>query len=226
MRLSICALILFVAVGLFMGCGSTTTDSNNQDPPEEQEETQLEPEALLTKLLDEGVSPEIDLQTYIQDTWSIQSFPITDVPTIEDAITVTLGADSAMDTFAVPPLFEYVEFIYEKPISGDGNSCVEFVSDAPDGAIMYGTTDRGFTVFDATIEYELVDTGFDPIIRFIIAGTFYPACCGTRLGACAESEFDPTTHEEQRISGFVIEGANKQGFVVQTNAYYVLFMKE
>lgn len=204
---------------LLIGCGTTTVI---EKAPEAVEET---PQSTLKALLTNGV--QVNIINVINGTWNVTDFPLTDInaqPTTmsgnphDDDIQFINGD---LNTLSMPPLYDYHEVLYEgAPNPPNAERCTEM----PLGEIYVTDAGDSFEYFEADFWYEIIDTGYEPIIQFILTGTQYQMC-GVDYGTC-----NPTDHPEcfgpefrTKVLGYVIRGAANNAFVIETGRHYVLF---
>jgi len=220
-------ILSIMIVWLLAGCGSATTGVNEfvDEQPEVAEE--ITPEETLSKLLNNGVGPSIG--NIINGSWNVNDFAISET----DSQTFTLLSQNKkevqfnngdLDTWSLLPLFDYVEVVaVEPPLTNPGDvrcTATPWGETYMTDQLLPGVGD----FFEASLRYEIIETGYEPIIQFIVAGTLY-ATCYTDGSDCSSNPECYASEISERVMGYVVRGTDSNAFVLETPKHYVLFQR-
>lgn len=170
----------------------------------------------------------VDVSDTIVGTWKVQSYSWGGNEERDAELGIgtesvlTFAADGAISGLSAPPLFNYVEYVEAGPYS------YSYCENAIAPADLVGRTgiapaawfelnlDITGGFIDGRITYELVETPFNPIIRFIVSGLQYTMCCDGYIydddpnsyGQC-DDDFQPEYYEVEDRRGYLVIGARE-----------------
>lgn len=138
---------------------------------------------------------------FFAGSWKTKGYSIREADEkIDVESLLTAGADGSISTPSVKPLFDYSAGDFGIPDYYGNGACERVV--IQDGVI--GQQEIG-NLLNASLTYEVIDTGFNPIVRFTLKGESAPACC-----VRPRSEFDylvDPSEDSSALAALVDEGA-------------------
>lgn len=178
----------------------------------------------------------VDVSDTIVGTWKVQSYSLAGNEEEDAALGIgtesvlTFAADGAISGLSALPLFDYREYVEAGP---GPYYCENTIAPADlvgrTGIMPAAWFEPDFNntngFIDGTISYELVETPFNPIIRFIVSGLRYTMCCDGYIydddpnsyGQCGD-DFQPEYYEIEDRRGYLVIGARENELALLRDA--------
>lgn len=227
MKKIIIALMAIIAIGCSAEDSTTTQKQSYPEPikletktPEEIALDILRNKYHLGLLTSSGISlpEEVLLTDFIQQDWTVTTYDLENIESsLETRDIQLLNGEIIANEGDLSLLgIEFETFTMQ-------NSCDEYITRLEEGEQIATAYEIEGTNYSDS--YEIVETGFDPLLKINVQVESFTTCCGNYQGACAESGYDPPPPSEilNSSKSFVIESANENGFVILYDNTYIVF---